>query len=1475
MAADNEAMPIAVNAGRIATETTDDGPRSGNRVRFPDGVIGRDDVLTTLEQRVAKLGNGGRSLVVLEGESGIGKSTVLREMRRRVLADGGLVAGGEFSARPAAAPTTGLRRAIGDLVETMLGLRDDEMQDWLTALREGVGGSIEPVAELIPELGLLPGRQPLPPGESPTGLRNRLRVAVLAVVRATANRTRPLVITLDDFDRADSESMQIVHDVMRSDADGLLVLATARPGALDGLPILDDPTTGRIRLAELTKDALSSFLAAALETRAQVFDELAATVSQCVGANPLTVLQFLQRAVAGGGLTRPPGHAAWVWDESALRALDRTPTEEEIADSALSEIPSAAAIEVASCLGEHFTISSLANATGCPADEIAATILHALQRGIVMRDSATERGATFLDTNDEYRFVHERVQRAVRSRLSDDEQGAVHLRVGRALLGSGAVDDLFDAVRHLNQAVDRLETDAERMELAALDARAAARARQTAAFALALELANAGLACLPPNADALDHSVVLALHLTAAEAAWITGDLARMLQLVDAGRSLQTTALERAELAFLEVKGLVAAERPADALTCGRAALEELDVRLPAAPTQRHVLASLPGVWRRLHNRSDADLLALPEATNPQTLVAQKLLAEMFGPAYMAQPDLWPLLALRCLTITLDEGRAPVSPVAFAGYGLLLSAMGRYDAAQRFGDLAMIMAEAPESREFRPWTKFLFYDFIHHWTRPAIDAIEPLREAGREALLIGDLENAGFMTAVELYQSLAYGVPFPEIDARGLELSVHLRPYRAQFGLCESTRQMTHNLMGRSADRFELAGETGYDERVAVPSAVERHDVTALTAYHLTRLALHLWFGDFEGGLAHAEKCEEHLVGMRGTPNVPIFHMSNAIVRLRTAPKAAATRRAVHRARKGFRTWARTSPDNYQGPALLMEAEVARAAGRDRQAEALYDEAIEANDRSGRVTVFGALAREFAAELHAQKRRELVARSYLTSAVESWAALGADAKVEQLTGRHPGMVRPEPAARSYPDTDALIENTIAGELGLDELLEQLLATVGRATGAERGILFVNDGAALVPRLVLDEHGSTTTVEPTAVHDLPGYGASVVRYVERSDRPVLITDTAASVHGRDPHLRATGVRSVLCLPVSRGGVLRAIVYLESRVASAFELAHVESLRLLSAHVATALENAQLLLRLEDALSSQTDLVFAQSRFIPEQLLQALGHDNLIAIEAGDAVVREMTLLYSDIRGYTHIQEGLDPRHGIGFLNDYLRHMEPPVVAHGGFVNSYVGDGMIAAFDRASDGALRAALAMRRTEREVTVERRARGLEPIRTGIAIHTGNVVVGTFGGVNQLRCGVVGDAVNLSARLEGLTRDYGSLLISESARAGLEDPAAYDLRRVGSFRVVGRTAPVTVWEVFDEDEPELRSAKRTTLAAHDAALDAFAAGRVTEASKGFEELGRIIEGDKVAAAYIAQCRHLLEHGLPDGWDGVISLDHK
>src|SRR5262249_50256288 len=185
---------------------------------------------------------------------------------------------------------------------------------------------------------------------------------------------------------------------------------------------------------------------------------------------------------------------------------------------------------------------------------------------------------------------------------------------------------------------------------------------------------------------------------------------------INTARALGTTVLDRAELAYLEMKGLGAAEQLAEAIVVGRTALADLGVRFPAKPTRRHLLPEPVSVRRKLRGRSDEQLPQLPQTTDAETLAAQKLLGELYGPAYTVEPDLWPLLALRCVRLTLEVGRVPASPVAFAGYGLLLSIMGRYQEARRYGDLALAMAEEPESRDHRPWTKFLYYDFIHHWT---------------------------------------------------------------------------------------------------------------------------------------------------------------------------------------------------------------------------------------------------------------------------------------------------------------------------------------------------------------------------------------------------------------------------------------------------------------------------------------------------------------------------------------------------------------------------------------------------------------------------------------------------------------------------------------------------------------------------------------------------------------------------------------
>ena len=152
-----------------------------------------------------------------------------------------------------------------------------------------------------------------------------------------------------------------------------------------------------------------------------------------------------------------------------------------------------------------------------------------------------------------------------------------------------------------------------------------------------------------------------------------------------------------------------------------------------------------------------------------------RILAELHSLSYIGRPNLFPLLVRKQLDLTLAHGHTPSLPVVLASYGVATGDHGDRDGAQRFGEVAMQLAERPEFREARPQTMFLHYDFIHHWRHPIRDSLGPLRDAITEALDQGDQEYAGWLAAVLLGQSFWAGRPLAEIDVLARSLIPEIR----------------------------------------------------------------------------------------------------------------------------------------------------------------------------------------------------------------------------------------------------------------------------------------------------------------------------------------------------------------------------------------------------------------------------------------------------------------------------------------------------------------------------------------------------------------------------------------------------------------------------------------------------------------------------------------------------------------------------
>jgi adenylate cyclase len=207
-----------------------------------------------------------------------------------------------------------------------------------------------------------------------------------------------------------------------------------------------------------------------------------------------------------------------------------------------------------------------------------------------------------------------------------------------------------------------------------------------------------------------------------------------------------------------------------------------------------------------------------------------------------------------------------------------------------------------------------------------------------------------------------------------------------------------------------------------------------------------------------------------------------------------------------------------------------------------------------------------------------------------------------------------------------------------------------------------------------------------------------------------------------------------------------------------------------------------------------------RFVPDKFLQVIAPRGIENIAVGEYAKRHMTILFSDIRGYTTLCESQTPEETFHFLNEYIAYVGNAIDQHGGFIDKYIGDAVMAIFDEThTDGALRAAIAIQTALDQFNRQRQQQGLLPVASGIGIHRGEVVMGTVGFAARMDSTVIGDAVNVSSRIESLTKQYNcDILITAAIIDALEHPEAFTIKLVETdVKVKGKATAIDLYQVM------------------------------------------------------------------------------
>ncbi|MEZ4773895.1 MAG: ATP-binding protein [Bacteroidia bacterium] len=283
----------------------------------------------------------------------------------------------------------------------------------------------------------------------------------------------------------------------------------------------------------------------------------------------------------------------------------------------------------------------------------------------------------------------------------------------------------------------------------------------------------------------------------------------------------------------------------------------------------------------------------------------------------------------------------------------------------------------------------------------------------------------------------------------------------------------------------------------------------------------------------------------------------------------------------------------------------------------------------------------------------------------------------------------------------------------------------------------------------------------------------------------------------------------------------------------------------------------------------------SRFVPNQFLRSLGYESITDVKLGDLVHKEVTVFFSDIRDYTSLSERMTPEDNFRFVNAYAGRMGPIIQKHRGFVNQYLGDGIMAIF-QTPDEAVLAAVEMQKALFNYNRERVGQGRQPIRVGMGLHTGPLVMGIIGDELRIDAATISDTVNTASRTEGLTKFYKvNMLVSEATFQKLNDPSQFNYRFLGKVQVKGKKQTVGFYEFFDGDPEGEITLKWGSRDAFEHALNAYYRRDFHAAISGFKDTLKLNPGDSAAGYYLSKSAEYLNNGVGDEWVGVELMETK
>ncbi|MEG4201839.1 serine/threonine-protein kinase PknK, partial [Microcoleus sp. Pol12A5] len=1110
--------------------------------------------------------SGSSELMLVSGYSGIGKSAVVNEVSKPITRSKGYFISGKFDQLKRNIPYASLIQAFNSLLRQLLTETSLSLEIWRTKILTAVGTDGKVIADVIPKVELIIGKQPEVPELAPVESQNRFNQVFKEFIRVFTQKEHPLVIFLDDLQWADSATLKLMQILITDpDQEYLLLIGAYRDNEVSpSHPLIQTveeiEKTGtivnNIVLQPLDLANVTELVTETLNSCTEKVTNLAELIGNKTGGNPFFLTQLLQALYQDSLLkfefnqiTNEGSQSGWYWSINEIQAIGITDKSVvELVASRIEKLPAPTqeVLKLAACVGDKFALDVLSLVSEESGNTTATELYSALQAGLILPlndayriplvfDRAESINLNLDTSRVSYKFLHDRVQQAAYSLIPEDQKQSTHLKIGQLLLKNTLPDKLeeniFDIVNQLNVGIDTISQQSEKTQLAQLNLTAGRKAKAATAYEAAVRYLRVAMELLPADCWQSHYELTLAIYESTAEAEYLNINYEKSKKLVDIVINKSNNLLEKVNVYELQIQSYNAQNRPLEALNTGLEVLKLLGISFPQNPKTLNIVAGLINTKLSLGLKRIEDLANLPEMTDPDKKAAMGILSRILSSAIQAKPLLVPLLTFRMVKLCIKYGNSPYASIAYVYYGIILCRLGDISLAYQFGQLAIRLLGKFPSRSIKSRVYAVFGSFIQQWKTDLKSGLGDIKEGFQTGMETGELEYAAYSINIYCTYKLSMGERLDLVEQETDKYVKLMQQSQLEMAVqyISVERQTALNLCSTTVEPCNLVGES-FNEFKTLPILIEAKSFMVVCLVYNAKTMLNFLFRNYAEAWENTSLFEKYAEAASGLYVVAVnnFYFSLSLLALYPATRKGEQKQYLKKVlhnQKKMKKWAVHAPMNYQHKYDLVAAEKARVLGKNIEAMELYDRAIDGAAKNSYIQE-EALAYELAGEFYQALGKEIVSQAYLTKAYYGYIHWGATAKVKHLELTHPflaaqtriiytptlDVTRTTTGNTTSSSLGDLLDlatfiksaQAINGEIVLEKLLTKLIKIILENAAAQKVVLLLlkNDILCIEATGTFAED-KVTLLPSIPVENCQDVPLSVINYVHRSQKHLVL------------------------------------------------------------------------------------------------------------------------------------------------------------------------------------------------------------------------------------------------------------------------------------------------------------------------------------------------------------------------------------